>query len=57
MPVWRPEDDVQMLVLSSYYVGSNYHAQVVAGTVMQQDDAELPPSCILADVIPGLARI
>lgn len=48
---------MQPLVLSSYYVGSNHHAQVVVGTVTRQDDAELPLSCILADVIPGLARI
>lgn len=57
MPVWRAEDDVQMPVLSSYYMGSSHHAQVVAGTVMGQDDAKLLPSRILADVIPGLVRI
>lgn len=48
---------MQTPLLSSYYVGSSHHVQAVAGTVTGRDDAELPPSCILADAIPGLARI
>lgn len=47
----------QTPLLSSSYAGSSHHAQAVAGTVTGQDDAELLPSCILADVILGLARI